>query len=319
MTNNTDTKSTPATPAPRRRITVREVDEDLQGHKGATAKAFAGLHTRADSLEGAQRATDSNLARVQSTINGQRHLISELQRKSQGSTRANAKVSQVESKLAQIESEVAALRKRSSNINTDAKDEVIAGAYSREFERINTRLTDFFNTLTAQDTTLQEELEALSGRVGVVESDIKEVRGEHNLLRHDHNELHERFTAFAKLRDAVPWGRIIVSLIVGVLAALWTFDFVLKQHTLQDGTVVQLPVVWFVTILVGLGVFGIVLGILHWIRSRNQQEAQQPQNTQVVREVSVNPNPVVHSSPAPAAEDAPTKVYTTQGASSGTR
>lgn len=300
MTNTTDNQSTP-TSVKKPPLTMKQ------------------LHTTQVNLAEAQTATNNNVTRVQNKLNGQRHLIAELERKSQGTTRANAEIAKVTKTLAQIESELATLRKRSGDINTDAKDDVIAGAYSQEFERINTRLSDFFTTLNGQDTTLREELEALSGRVGVVENGLEEVRGEHNLLRHDHNELHERFTLFVQLRDAVPWGKIIASLIVGALAAWWTFDFVLKQNTLQDGTVVHLPIVWFVTILVGLGVFGIVLGILHWIRSRNQQGAQQSQNVQVNHQVPVNPNPVVHSSPAPAAETAPTKVYATQGADSGAR
>lgn len=297
MAENTSPKSNPAkktgVPASAPRLTMKQ------------------LHTEHVNLADAHRITVDKVDNVQKQVNGQRHLIGELQRQATGNTRANAKAAQMERTLIQIESELAALRKRSGDINTDEKDEVIAGAYNQEFERINARLTGFFNTLNGQDTTLREELEALTGRVGAAEGEI-------TLLRHDHNELHERFNVFAQLRDAVPWGRIVIALVVGVAVAWWTYFFVLGQHTLQDGTVVNLPIVWFVTILVGLGVFGIVLGILHWIRSRNQQEVQQPQNVQVVRTVPINPNPVVNTS-APAADTAPTRVMTTQGAESGAR
>lgn len=183
------------------------------------------------------------------------------------------------------------------NIDADADNPYLTPVHASQLESIDAALLSMGTEVA---------------KIPALETKINRVDGEVTLLRHDHNELHDRFEDATR----IPGGHFFIAAAVGLIAGVVAWFTMLGRNTLADGTVVDIPQIWIVAILVGLALFALTLGILSMFRSRKSKETQE---VRAVPAVPVNHQPIEPVPVAPATQTAPTKVLVTEGAHSGAR
>lgn len=263
--------------------------------------------------------------------------LEEHSRDKRGVSNAHRKVAELQAELGNIKAAIERLESRQTPVATPPLDPVIQKALTDEMKRLDARLSDLFGQLASADADLQNQIDdlrtevaghatrltAAEGRLDDHDADIAEVRGAHSRLTH-------RVFNLESLRDHIPWGRIVIGGIIGVVAFLvWNAIEFRQVVNLPDGSTVTVTywaeTVW-AAILAGLAAFGLVLGISLLFARRSRAQGQNQHQTQAAHHAPPVPDPAP-AAPAPivvnasqqAPNTAPTRVLPTQGAGIGTR
>jgi len=261
-----------------------------------------------------------------------RALIAELQRKSRGTTEANARVAGLE---AQVKALAAQLKLNGERFNL-ADDPAVKEAVSDEIKRLNKRIEEFnldVNTQLKELRTTVEEHTGLLAEHGVI---LDEHGTRLGMVEEGQTSLHERVELIATTTGfaGTPGWQIGLSLIVGFIAAwIWKSQDFIDNFTVQpNNRVVTIPYtaansLW-TSVFVGVAVAAITLGILLIFtggrRTSNEEVTTVTRRDEVT---TTTPRPETAAPitttvpPEPAANPTPTEVLdrTDPGVQTGAR
>ena len=209
-----------------------------------------------------------------------------------------------------LEKEVARLTNRVEKLDQNTSDDpAVVKANTAELEGITTRMEELFEAVSMKVSTLRTELDTLRGDHDGLRSDHDDLRIEHDTLVGKHGRLTNRVYNLEQIEEYVPWAAIIIGVIVGIIAG-----FVWLATPFYEGAAeVARPITpWIVGFAVGLIVAGL---ITLFSRSRSTvKTSRDEQNT-----VPLIPTPTPSNKESDAPITAPTKVFETQGATTGAR
>jgi len=189
--------------------------------------------------------------------------IAELQRKSRGTTKANAEVARFEAQVKTLTTQLKLAGDRYNN----ASDPVIKASAAGKIYALDSRLTELFGDLDGRITTLEETSEQHTGLLaeqGVLLSD--HTTGI-SMLNEGHLSLSQRVSQITTGSTKTPGWKFVISIFAGIIAGLvWSNHTFADSVTLKDGQVVTIQYAaasapW-AAMLIGVAAAGLVLGFL---------------------------------------------------------
>lgn len=304
---STNEETTPAPRRPMKPLSLKLIDDKVNQHDDANQARFGELDERLGNH-------DELVPLIKRQLTEARENVEKLR---QDKHVTGQVISDAIGRITKNESELTRLSERLDKVTgDDSTDPAIQRANQQEFERLNGRLEELFGRASQDVLDLRADVDSLISRAD--ETDVRvgmlEEGQQSTNQRVDHFD--RRVSVLERISNHVPLWPLAVGALIGIVVGiLWgTYFNYTQQMQLADGTVVPLTYeaartvgAWFVGILVGLA----VAGILTIVASRRKEKKQEHVETTTTRTTTVTPHRRDEHGTAP------TKVLETQGTASG--
>ncbi len=193
-----------------------------------------------------------------------RALIAELQRKSRGTTEANARVAGLE---AQVEAITNQLKLNGERFNA-SNDPLVKEAVSDEIARLNKRIEEFSTDINMQLEQLRTDVEQHTGLLAEHGAALGEQGTRLGMVEEGQSSLHERVETISAMGSVrIPWWQVAIAAAVGVIAfSGWKSHMFSDSFVLANKQVVTVPYAvansWWTALFIGIAAAALALGLL---------------------------------------------------------